>query len=393
MPSPGAEIPAGEVPWPMPEEVEKMPDFEAEGLLEGLEGEAREARIRLLEYLIVSGIPLKAIKAEADEDRLALLPADLVLGRRRRSMTPREIADESGLSLEDFQRLIVAFGFPKPDPDQRSFGRDDLAAARRLRTFQEAGIPTESVLTVTRQVGSSAARIAAAHRDLAASEILDPQADEFEAAMTLRDAARELLPISEQAVVYALRAHFLEQMRGDMIAVAEPGWLGVSKGREVSVCFADLVGFTRMGERSELEKIGTVAKLLESVAIEVTNPEVHLVKLIGDAAMLVSDDGEAMFDAALRFIEVGEDAGDELPALRVGVARGKAIPQAGDWFGHPVNLASRITEAARPGSVLASAEAVQAGGDGFSYSSAGRHRFKGLDSAVGLYRVRRLTDQ
>lgn len=375
----------------MPETVGEMPDFEAEGLLDGLEGEAREARIRLLEYLVVSGIPLKAIKAEAAADRLALLPADLVLGRKRRSMTASEIAEQSGLSVADFQRMIVAFGFPKPDPDQRSFGRDDLAAARRLRQFQEAGIPTESVLTVTRQVGSSAARIAAAHRDLAASEIVDPDADEFEAAMTLRDAARELLPMSEQAVNYALRAHFIEQIRGDMIAAAEPGWLGVSKAREVSVCFADLVGFTRMGERSELEKIGTVTKLLESVAIEVSNPEVQLVKLIGDAAMLVSEDGAAMFDAALRFIEVAEEAGDELPALRVGVAHGNAIPQAGDWFGHPVNLASRITEAARPGSVLASTEAVEAGGEGFAYSSAGRHRFKGLDSAVGLFRVRRLT--
>ena len=376
----------------MPEVVGEMPDFEAEGLLDGLEGDAREARIKLLEYLIVSGIPLKAIKAEAAADRLALIPADLVLGRKRRSMTPTEIAEDSGLSVDDFQRLIVALGFPKPEPDQRSFGRDDLAAARRLRMFQEAGIPTESVLALTRQVGSSAARIAAAHRDLAASEIVDPDADEFEAAITLRDAARELLPMSEQAVAYAHRAHFIEQMRGDIIAAAEPGWLGVAKAREVSVCFADLVGFTRMGERSELEKIGSVTKLLESVAIEVSNPEVQLVKLIGDAAMLVSEDGAAMFDAALRFIEVAEEAGDELPALRVGVAHGNAIPQAGDWFGHPVNLASRITEAARPGSVLASAEAVEAGGDAFSYSGAGRHRFKGLDSAVGLFRVRRRSE-
>ena len=57
-----------------------------------------------------------------------------------------------------------------------------------------------------------------------------------------------------------------------------------------------------------------------------------------------------------------------------------------------MNLASRITEAARPGSVLASAEAVEVGGDAFSYSGAGRHRFKGLDSAVGLFRVRRRSE-
>ena len=39
------------------------------------------------------------------------------------------------------------------------------------------------------------------------------------------------------------------------------------------------------------------------------------------------------------------------------VARGEAIKQVGDWFGPPVNLASRITEAARPDSVLADKKA------------------------------------
>ena len=48
-------------------------------------------------------------------------------------------------------------------------------------------------------------------------------------------------------------------------------------------------------------------------------------------------------------------------------ARGEAIPQGGDWFGPSVNLASRITETARPDSVLAESAAVEAAGDGFAY--------------------------
>jgi adenylate cyclase len=35
--------------------------------------------------------------------------------------------------------------------------------------------------------------------------------------------------------------------------------------------------------------------------------------------------------------------------VRVGVAFGAATNQAGDWFGPPVNLASRVTAAAKPG--------------------------------------------
>ena len=372
----------------------EVPDFEAEGLLEDLEGEQRAARLRLLTELYVEdGVELEVLKEEVECNRLALLPADLALGRSEDKYTPREIAELAGTSVGDFQNLIAAVGLPRPAPDQRRFDDADLQAARRLRRFQEAGIPTDNLLAATRQVGSSAARIAQAHRDLVASDIIAQGADEYEAAAQLRQASLQLLPLAEKAVDYALRSHFLDQLRNQAMAMTNPGFLGADEGVEVSVCFADLVGFTRLGERSELETIGTVAKLLESVAIEVTNPEVRLVKTIGDAAMLVSEDGAALFDTAIRFIEVGSQAGDELPALRVGVARGDAIHQVGDWFGPPVNLASRITETARPDSVLAESRAVDAAGvESFRFSWVGQHRFKGLDRAVKLYRVRRKDD-
>ncbi len=347
------------------------------------------AREKLLAWLLEQGVELERLKAEDGCRPVGPVPADLALGVDRHRLTPREIASEAGLDVEDFLRLTAALGFPRPDPDQRTFDGADLAAARRLKRLESAGIPMDKLLEVSRLLGSAAARIAAAHREIAASGLIDSDADEFEAAMALRDASEELLPLGEQGVTYALRLHFADQMRNEVVAAAEPGSFGRAKPTEVSICFADLVGFTRLGERSELERLGSVAKLLESVAIEVTNPEVRLVKLIGDAAMLVSEDGAALLDAALRFIEVGHEAGDELPALRVGVARGDSIPQGGDWFGPTVNLASRITAVARPDSVLAEASAVEAAGDGFVYSKAGQHRFKGLSNPVRLFRVRR----
>jgi adenylate cyclase len=365
-----------------------VPDFEAEGLLAGVDDASRPARIRLLEWLLEQGVDLEDLKREAAGDRLALMPADLALGMERNRYTPAEIADRAELDPEDFLRLTAALGFPRPELDQRTFDDADLAAALRLRRLEDAGVAIDKLLEVTRLVGSAAARIAQAHREIVGSGLIDPEADEFEAAMALRHGAEELMPLGEQAVTYALRLHFVDQLRNEALG-AEPGTFGQVKPVEVSICFADLVGFTRLGERSELERIGSVAKLLESVAIEVTNPDVRLVKLIGDAAMLVSEDGEALLDAALRFIEAGQEAGEDLPALRVGVARGDAIPFGGDWFGHTVNLASRITEVARPDSVLAEGRAVDAAGDRFAYSSAGQHRFKGLSRPVRLFRVRR----
>lgn len=371
-----------------------MPDFEAEGLLDGLDEDARDARRRLLEYLWRDeGVDLELLRREVEAERLALLPADLAIGRRTERFTPVQVAKDAGITVDQLQRLLAALGFPPPAPDQPVLGRDEVLAAKRLRRFMDAGIPFDNMIAVTRVVGSSAARIAQVHRDLVATDIVDPEADEYQTAIKLRNAANELMPMGEAAVTYALRSHFVDQLRSQVIAMGAPGWFGASEAVEVSVCFADLVGFTRLGERSELEEIGSVAKLLESVAIEVTNPEVRLVKLIGDAAMLVSEDAAAVFDAALRFIEVGRESGSELPALRVGVARGQAIPQVGDWFGPAVNLASRITETARPDSVLAEATAVEAAGDTFRYSRVGEHKFKGLKKPVRLFRVRRHPDR
>ncbi len=97
-----------------------------------------------------------------------------------------------------------------------------------------------------------------------------------------------------------------------------------------------------------------------------------------------------MVDAALMLVEAIEAA--ELPALRAGIAIGPALQRAGDWYGHPVNLASRVTGVARPGSVLCTQEIRDAAGDVFAWSFAGRHRFKGVREPVPLHRARRRPD-
>jgi len=74
-------------------------------------------------------------------------------------------------------------------------------------------------------------------------------------------------------------------------------------------------------------------------------------------------------------------------ALLIGV--GSALAQSGDYYGRSVNLASRITGVAKPGSVLVDQEAKRAAPDAFDYSYAGERRLKGFESRTKLYRVRR----
>ena len=155
----------------------------------------------------------------------------------------------------------------------------------------------------------------------------------------------------------------------------------VAGSQELAVCFADLVGFTRLGGEVEVRELGSVAGRLAELATAVTEPPVRLIKTIGDAAMFVSPDPGPLVKVALALVAEAEEA--ELPSLRAGVALGPALPRAGDFYGHAVNLASRVTGIARPGSVLCTEQVRDAAGDdGLQWSAAGRHRLKGVSSAV-----------
>jgi adenylate cyclase len=85
------------------------------------------------------------------------------------------------------------------------------------------------------------------------------------------------------------------------------------------------------------------------------------VTTIGDAVMLVSPEPVPLLDALLDLTAAADK--EDLPQLRVGVASGWAVSRAGDWFGSPVNVASRVTSVARPGSVLAAESTRELIGD------------------------------
>jgi adenylate cyclase len=81
-----------------------------------------------------------------------------------------------------------------------------------------------------------------------------------------------------------------------------------------------------------------------------------------------------------------------MPALRAGIAQGPALIRSGDYYGNTVNVASRVTGVARPGSVLATKDVHDAVPDEFEWSFAGRHRLKGISDRMPLYRARRGRD-
>jgi adenylate cyclase len=160
--------------------------------------------------------------------------------------------------------------------------------------------------------------------------------------------------------------------------------------RQVTVAFADLVGFTRLGEAVSPEELGQLAGRLAHLARDLTAPPVRFIKTIGDAVMLVCPDPAPLLDVVLKLVDA-VDTDNDFPRLRAGVASGVAVSRAGDWFGSPVNVASRVTNVARPGTVLVADSVWEAVGDTgeFHGSFAGPRRLKGIKNEVRLFRIRR----
>src|SRR3954470_19936899 len=101
-------------------------DFEAEGLLEGLTGRARDARLALLEDLAESGVPLEELKRAVEENRLVLLPVERVFGAGEERYTAAEIAEGAGIEEDFLVRLLQALGAPIPDHAERAYTELDL---------------------------------------------------------------------------------------------------------------------------------------------------------------------------------------------------------------------------------------------------------------------------
>jgi adenylate cyclase len=364
-------------------------DWDAEGLLEGLDDDdARKERAELLDYLHEEGVSVDELRQAVEEDRLVLLPVERLLAGDKK-YSQRQIAEEAGLELDYLRQYRQALGLAVPDPDAEVLGEADLEGAKDTAAIADAGFSTEETLQVTRVLGRGMVRYAEALRTLFAQTFLEPGDSELDLARRLQGSAEELLPLSSRLLDHVFLLHLQQLLRNDVLGIAERTSGKLSDTTETAVAFADLVGFTELGETVDSEELGGLAGRLSKLASEVAEQPVRIVKQIGDAVMFVSPEAAAAVDTCLTLIERAE-AEDDFPPLKAGVAFGPAVNRWGDWFGSTVNVASRLTARARPNAVLVS-EAVkkQAGDDAFTWSPAGEKRLKGLNKPLPTYRPRK----
>jgi adenylate cyclase len=224
------------------------------------------------------------------------------------------------------------------------------------------------------------------------SRYVEAGLDDLEISLRLAAIADLMVPPLGPVLEVVLRHHLAAATSAEAaLRLDEAGTLLTGAQRELSVGFADLVGFTSASERlSALEVAELASRLLRAAEAVLVPHGVRIVKSIGDAVMFTARDPATACRAACDLIGAAKQDG-QLPAVRAGIAHGPVLRAYADYFGRTVNMAARLCDVAGPGEVLlhapdgVSREALN--NAGLSIESSREVTLKGIERRVPVMRI------
>jgi adenylate cyclase len=272
------------------------------------------------------------------------------------SVTLRELAGDADMPPEVASLVWHALGFADSEPPGRLFTPADRDALVRLnRLVAAAGADEEFAVGMFRALGHHTSRLVTWQVVALIEQMTLAAGGAQEGADAAVAFMAEHLEDMEALVAYGWRRHMAAVIKWRLGRGAED-----SLRFRLSVGFADMVAYTRLTQQMEaLELAGLVARF-ESVSANVVQRQGgRVVKNVGDEILFVADTPQEAVDIALDLADAMA-ADPLLPDVRVGVATGEVISRFGDVYGPTVNLASRLTATAGPGTVLVDAATAAA---------------------------------
>lgn len=300
---------------------------------------------------------------------ISTLEKELLGGSR--TMTRRDMASELGVSLVSARKLWRALGFPNVKDEARAFTQLDTDAIGTMIDLVRRGILNEeTAISLTRSIGQMTDRmvvwqIEALVENKISEGMTDPQAR--------REVVRmlpEIIEPLEEVMAYSYRRQLNSALQRLTVRV-EAGLAASAVGRDGSeddaplplaraVGFADMVSYTSLSRRMNERTLAQMVQRFESKCAEIISiGGGRLVKTIGDEVMFNAETPEAGAQIGLALARaMSED--QVLPSSRVSVVWGRVLSRLGDIYGPTVNLASRLTSLADPGTVLVDAMTAMA---------------------------------
>jgi adenylate cyclase len=282
------------------------------------------------------------------EGRVPLVLAQRVIGEKPRYRL-EQLAAKVGVPPDLLRQIRIASGLPLPD----RYTRTDVRWGRHLAKLLEV-LPADAVVRSARARGTALSMVARSDLGVVRDEMLLPMrqagADDLTVAVTLAETAKQLDGLAREVLQITYGLHLEHQLGTELSAV-----LTRSDVTEVdlAVGFVDVVGWTSLSSRVDPAGLDEVLDAFEARVLEVSAPEgeVTVVKYLGDAVMLVAPDPSTLLDVMVE-LTTEVDTLEDVP-LRGGMAAGSTLVREGDIHGPPVNLAARLTDLARPWSLLA----------------------------------------
>ena len=273
--------------------------------------------------------------------------------------TALEVAAETGVTLEQAQRLWRALGFPEHGT-ARAYTRGDVDAVSTLLSLVEGGLlDFDLAVNLTRAVGQTMARLSDWEVSALVHRVEQLRRDGGESTDPLEIAWQMITDFEkpfEELLVYVWRRHLAAAVARTAALSAREEDLHTT---ELTVGFADIVSFTALSNEMSEERIGDLVELFEARCADVVAAHRgRVIKSIGDSVLFVNDDPIQAYDTAEGIITVvGRDT--RMPDVRVGLASGSVVMRLGDVFGPPVNMASRLTGVARRNRIIIDAATAE----------------------------------
>ncbi|HTG48004.1 MAG TPA: adenylate/guanylate cyclase domain-containing protein [Actinomycetota bacterium] len=380
---------------------ERVRELARLGLLEA-NGDHYEAsdvgRIAVVEALVGAGVPLEDLAETAAAGVVSLAWFDGVLppSPPLRDRTYREVLEELDLPAELVSTLFEIWGVTQRPLDERIREDDDRLFRVLAPAYEVLGRDDERFLEATRYFGDNARRTAEAQIAFYQRGILEPL---LASGLSLKEVVERINPITNDVMrpgvnelllwlnrrhVDALNTQMLVQLVES--ALLDAGVQIAREQRHPAIAFFDLSGYTRLtdegGDEQAVSLTATCSDLIRSAASRFNGV---VVKLLGDGVMLQFPDPADAVRCALFLLPQVVARG--LPPAHIGIHAGPVVFRDGDYFGRTVNLASRITDYARPGEVLVSASVVESVGETevAAFQPIGPVALKGIAEPTVLY--------
>ncbi len=294
--------------------------------------------------------------------------------------------------------LLAAFGLPSPEDDTRLAVRDEELLSAFLRAW-EVGSDPEIVIRAARLVGEGMRRTVEGWVELFAEQVIRPLEDRTrtvdEVTPIVVPRASTIVGQTPELLTWLFQRHLASSMDASNVASMETGLtreglLPPRRTQPQAIAFVDLAGYTRLTETGGDELAARSAARLAELADAAARPlGGRLVKLLGDGAMLHFRDPRGAVRATMDLVDAIADEG--LPPGHAGISAGPLVGRDGDYFGHTVNLAARLSGVATAGDILVSHEVMDATGEaeGIRFEAVGEVALKNVAAPVAAFRARR----